>query len=127
MAEFEGAYARFNPDYRDKYNRRIQVFDIVNEETNEPSREHYLDLDEALEILNDNFQFENGRQYILKLNTGQGWKSRGNIFTFRDGMNLYNEIYNEQYEIAQYGGDALDKDSIRVYGIILEDRTEEED
>lgn len=80
----------------------------------------FFDLDGAYEQVRDNFNFDDGKDYIIKYltNDGRPWKG-GSAFTYRNGMDLRNHVYSAELSQEMYGEQALD--DIHVYGIVVEE------
>ena len=79
-------------------------------------RHGYFDDEGALEQLYENFNFENGKYYMIKYltNDGKPWKS-GKAFQFENGTNLRNHAYNS---VEMYGAQDID---IHIYAIVVEE------
>lgn len=100
------------------FNRQIQQMYFT--ENGKNTRNAYFSLEQAEQMLNEHFYFVNNKNYIIKYLTNQQWKS-GRAFQFRNGLNLGDHVYNIDTEQELYGGDALDEDTLRIYGIIVEE------
>jgi hypothetical protein len=97
------------------FGRNIQILKF-NDADDEPSRKMWINEDEALDILNSEFNFQNGKQYRVKYLVSNGWRS-GETFTKNENTNLKNYVYSKEYEIANYGGQALE--FIKIFGIVV--------
>jgi hypothetical protein len=97
------------------FGRNIQILKF-NDADDEPSRKMWINEDEALNILNDEFNFQNGKQYRIKYLVSNGWRS-GDTFRMNNNINLKDYVYSKEYEIANYGGQALD--IVKIFGIVV--------
>jgi DNA/RNA endonuclease YhcR with UshA esterase domain len=105
---------------RNKFGRGIQQMYFLDENGNH-TRNAFFTLEGALEQLNENFNFENGKNYTVKYLTNYQWKG-SKQFQYRNGIDLSDFVYGPATEEELYGDEALDEDHIRVYGIVVEEK-----
>lgn len=102
-----------------KFGREMQTMYFLDENGNH-TRNAFFTLDQSLAQLNENFNFVNGKNYIVKYLTNQQWKA-GRHFQYRNGLDLSDFVYSGSSEEELYGDNALSDDDIHVYGIVVEE------
>ena len=102
-----------------KFNEKVQTMYFLDE-ARQHTRNAYFSLDQAEEQLKENFNFEDGKHYLIKYLTNYGWKS-AKTFQYRNGIDVSDYTYNEETEIYLYNDNALNRDEIHVYGIVVEE------
>lgn len=113
MAEIQAEYK----SYRNDFGRSIQILRFNNGDLNQTaSRTNWINEDEALDYLNNDFQFANGKKYRIKYLVSKGWRS-GQAFVKGNNTNLANHVFSHEVDIAMYGNQGLDKDEIHIFGI----------
>jgi len=83
----------------------------------------YFDINGAYEQVESNFNFEDGKHYIIKYltNDGKAWKG-GKVFKFQEGLtDLYQHVYSAELSEELYGNQALDTDDLHIFGIVVEE------
>jgi hypothetical protein len=95
------------------FGRDIQILKF-NEADDKASRKMWINENEALQVLKNEFIFQNGKEYRVKYLISDGWRS-GETFRKSNNTILENHVYSKEYEIVNYGGQALEL--IKIYGI----------
>ena len=103
----------------DKYNRAIETMTVLDDDGKE-SREHYLSQDRAKELLENEFTFNEGKDYIIKVKTSVDWKSM-RPFEYHQGIDLMRHFYNESSEQELYGRQATERKDIHIFTIRVEE------
>lgn len=112
------AQAEFN-EFRNDFGRIIQTLTLVDA-NGTPTRNAFISLDQAIEQLEENFEFEEGKRYLIKYLTSQRYKA-GQMFTYDEDTNIADYVWSEDDEQERYGAQALSKEEIHVFSIVVEE------
>jgi hypothetical protein len=103
-----------------KAGKRIQKLVLLNE-NDQLTRDYYLSVDNAIEQLENQFDFREGKKYIIPYLTNYGWRS-GQVFEYRRRRTDLSEcVYNTDREQMLYGDQALDKEDLHIYAIVVQE------
>jgi hypothetical protein len=110
--------AKFNSSING-FGRTVESLYFVDQDDNH-TRDFFLSLDQAKDVLQEHFNIENGKAYVISYLTNYGWKSRTS-FEKTANTNLSHHTYDGEAELSLYGGLRLSDDDIHVYGIVVKE------
>jgi hypothetical protein len=103
---------------RNKFNRVSQILKF--NEYGKPSRNYYLTEEEAINMLNNEFVFEDGKSYRVKYLTSNDWRS-GPTFQKNENTNISDYVYNSLTEMERYDAQGLAEEDLHIFGIIVDE------
>lgn len=103
--------------FRNKFGRVVQVLKINDGIVNpKASRSRWISEDDALNYLENEFVFENGKEYRIKYLISNGWKS-GTVFKKSNNTDLSKFVFSHEMEVTLYQNQGLVGDEIHIFSI----------
>lgn len=106
---------------QDEYGRSVQKLYFTEKEFH--TRTKYLTEDEALEAVQNDFTFEEGKSYCITYLTPLMWKA-AQSFVYGPDTDLADHVYSSMTEFAFYGTQALEKEDLHIFGIVVREMTD---
>jgi len=108
--------------FADDYGRERQVIEIIDPNTQKPTRERFMTVVNAKRATS-NFRddLEVGKTYLMKCLTPYGWRATRSFVYEGAQTNLEEKVFDEDYDEELYNDQALQDDGLNIYSVMIEE------